>query len=318
MSSITNILKSDYVRALYFGTLLIFMTYSTTASGELTRIEHQLIQSEAQIPDIVDGAQKAIEWFKGEPNKTKYSIVYLHGFSASRKEISPIPEALAAKLGANIFFARLRGHGRDGDAMLDGTIEAWLEDTKEAYRIGKLIGERVIVIGTSTGATLGTWLGTQSFASDTFANIMISPNFALANDKTWVLQSPIGLWLVKKLQGEYRGFTPTNDYHAKYWTESYPVDALVPMLDLVDMVDEIDKSKITIPQLMIYSPKDTVISVNKAEQTIKEFTNARTHSISYEDSIDPGNHVLFGYGSSEQQIDQVSQLMYDFIKPEKN
>ena len=291
------------------------MTINATASQALQKLEQQIELSEKQVLNLVDGTQKEIEWFNDERQRTKYSIVYIHGFSASRKEISPVPEALAEKLGANIFFTRLRGHGRDGKAMLDGSVEAWFEDTNEAYEIGEKIGEQVIVIGTSTGATLSTWLSAQKFADNMIANIIISPNFALANDKSWVMQSSIGLWLVKKLQGEERGFEPLNEYHAKYWTTRYPVDALVPMLDLLDLVDEIDKSQIEIPQLMIYSPQDKVISAVKAQQTIKEFINARTQSIAYTKSIDPGHHVLFGYGSSDEQIDEVSQLMLDFIKP---
>ena len=174
---------------------------SAQAEVDLAELEHQLLSSESQVPNLVDGTEKEIEWFQGKRQKTTYSIVYIHGFSATRKEISPIPEALAKKLEANIFFTRLRGHGRDGDAMLDGNIEAWLEDTQLAYEIGRKIGHKVIVMGTSTGATLTTWLSAQSFAEDLFANIIVSPNFALANDKTWIMQSSIGMWLVKKLQG---------------------------------------------------------------------------------------------------------------------
>lgn len=290
---------------------------SALAKADLTQLDSQLSNSEAQVPNLVEGTQKEIEWFDGKRQKSAYSIVYIHGFSATRKEISPVPETLAAKLQANIFFTRLRGHGRDGNAMLDGTVDAWLEDTKEAYEIGAQIGEQVIVIGTSTGATLSTWLTAQSFAKHLFANIIVSPNFALANDKTWVMQSSIGMWLVKKLQGDYRGFNPRNEYHAKYWTERYPVEALLPMLELVDMVNELDKSTTQIPQLMIYSPHDTVISPSKAEQTIKEFSSARTQTIAYTDSVDPGHHVLFGYGSTDEQIDKVSQLMYDFLDIKK-
>ena len=293
------------------------LIHSASVKADLNELERQIFNDEKQVPNLVEGTQKEVEWFEGKRQKTAYSIVYLHGFSATRKEISPVPETLAKKLGANIFFTRLRGHGRDSDAMLDGTVDAWLEDTKTAYNIGQQIGERVIVIGTSTGATLSTWLSAQDFANDLFANIIVSPNFALASKNAWVMQSSIGLWLAKKLQGEYRGFEPMNEYHAKYWTERYPIDALVPMLDLVDMVDKIDKSIIKTPHLMIYSPKDTVIDPSKAEQTIEEFSIARKQVVAYTDSIDPGHHVLFGYGSSDAQIKEVSDLMYNFLAIEE-
>ena len=68
---------------------------------------------------------------------------------------------------------------------------------------------------------------------------------------------------------------------------------------------------------MIYSPQDTVINPTKAEQTIKKFSKARTQTVVYNDAIDPGQHVLFGFGSNEQQIDQASQIMYDFLEVQK-
>ena len=309
--------KATLIHTIYLGVALMTLIHSASVKADLNELERQILSDEKQVSNLVEGTQKEIEWFEGKRQKTAYSIVYLHGFSATRKEISPVPETLAKKLGANIFFTRLRGHGRDSDAMLDGTVDAWLEDTKTAYNIGQQIGERVIVIGTSTGATLSTWLSAQDFANDLFANIIVSPNFALASKNAWVMQSSIGLWLVKKLQGEYRGFEPMNEYHAKYWTERYPVDALVPMLDLVDMVDKIDKSTIKTPHLMIYSPKDTVIDPGKAEKTIEEFSIARKQVVAYTDSIDPGHHVLFGYGSSDEQIKEVSDLMYNFLAIEE-
>ncbi len=287
---------------------------SSALAENFDQLEASIKNAENRVPNLIAGTEKTIRWYNGQRQKTPFSIIYLHGFSATHREISPVPEALADKLGANVFFSRLRGHGRDGDAMLDGTIDAWLEDTKEAYSIASQLGEQVIVIGTSTGATLSTWLSAQSFADNMVANIMVSPNFGVASDQAWIMQWSLGLWLVKKLTGEYRGFEPQNDFHAKYWTERYPVDALVPMLDLVDMVNDLDKSTITIPQLMIYSPQDSVINVENAEQTIKSFSQAETESIAYTDSIDPGHHVLFGYGSSAEQIDAVSELMLQFVQ----
>ena len=43
--------------------------------------------------------------------KTPYSIVYLHGFSASHAEAYPIHEHLAQKFGCNLYLARLYNHG---------------------------------------------------------------------------------------------------------------------------------------------------------------------------------------------------------------
>jgi hypothetical protein len=78
------------------------------------------------------------------------AIVYVHGFSASKAEVRPLPDRVAAALHANLFFTRLTGHGQDGTAMAKGSINAWVNNHAEAIAIDRAIGERVVVIGTST------------------------------------------------------------------------------------------------------------------------------------------------------------------------
>ena len=59
------------------------------------------------------GLAKAVIW--NDPtarHKTPLSLVYIHGFSASRKDIAPVIESLAGTLGANAFLTRLAAHGR--------------------------------------------------------------------------------------------------------------------------------------------------------------------------------------------------------------
>ena len=286
---------------------------------DLNNIESLIKQSEAEHLDIVPGTQKHINWYSEPATRTPISIVYLHGFSATHKELSPMTEQLAKQLQANVFYSRLTGHGRSDDAMAEATPSAWKDDAKEAYQIGATIGEQVIVIGTSTGGTLSTWLSAQPFADRLLANVLISPNFAVKSGGAWLLKNSLGLWLVKQLSGEYRGFEPLNEFHAMYWTERYPLDALVPMLNLLDDVDELDKSSITTPQLLIYSPNDQVIDVDKALQTIKEFTSAEVTIVPFTSSTDPAQHVLVGRGSTagyevQEQVDNMLRILIPYIE----
>lgn len=305
---------------LVFGVLAALVSLHANASSnmDIASLEHSLRNSEAKFSDIVSGAEKTISWHGERGQKTPISIVYVHGFSATHKELSPMTETLAQRLQANAFFTRLTGHGRSSDAMADATVAAWKDDLRQAYEIGTLLGDQVLIIGTSTGATLSTWLNTQEGVDKLLANIMISPNFAVKGSGTWVLQWSLGLWLVKQFNGDYRGFTPQNDFHAMYWTERYPIDALVPMLDLLDEVDDLDKSKVTTPQLIVYSPNDKVIDVEKALGTAAEFSSATVTTKAFTSSTDPAQHVLVGRGSTasgdyQEQVDKMLGLLTEYV-----
>src|SRR5262249_34702335 len=113
---------------------------------------------EALHAGIKPGLAKTILW--NDPaarGKTPLSLVYLHGFSASRKDITPVVETLAGTLAANAFLTRLAAHGRiTPDEFATVSSQDWLDDAREALAIGRRIGDRMILIGTSTGALLAT------------------------------------------------------------------------------------------------------------------------------------------------------------------
>ena len=293
----------------------LFGSNSISAKEELSlnTIDNILANEETKFNDLVPGTQRVIRWFDGV-KKTDISIIYLHGFSASSKEISPTTELLADKLNANIFYTRLTGHGRNEDAMLDGNVDAWLKDTTQAYNIGALIGRNVIIVSTSTGGTLATWLIGQSFAKQLLASIMISPNYGIKSKFGRIVKWPWGLTIAKWLNGPYYSFEPLNEIHRQYWTERYPVEAISPMLKLIDLVEDIDKSVIQIPQLIIYSPDDQVINTAKIEKTIKHFTNSSVTVERYNNSSDPAQHVLSGDACSPESTTEVVEMIETYIR----
>src|SRR5690606_4415203 len=90
------------------------------------------------------------------------SVVYLHGFSASEREGFPVHTEFAKKHGFNLFLARLDGHGLNTpEPLLDMTAQGLWKDAREALAIGKQLGDKVIVMGTSTGGTLALMLAAE-------------------------------------------------------------------------------------------------------------------------------------------------------------
>jgi pimeloyl-ACP methyl ester carboxylesterase len=96
-----------------------------------------------------------IVWADSTRSKTKYAVVYLHGFSASQEEGNPVHRRFAEKFGCNLYLSRLADHGIDTteQLMLFTADRVW-QSAKEALAIGKKLGDKVILMSTSTGGTL--------------------------------------------------------------------------------------------------------------------------------------------------------------------
>src|SRR5690606_29873075 len=88
------------------------ITFDATAMGD--NPQDWLAANESQVPALRPELAKEILWaFPSSKARTPLSIVYVHGFSASKGEIRPVPDEVANSFGANIFYTRLTGHGQD-------------------------------------------------------------------------------------------------------------------------------------------------------------------------------------------------------------
>jgi len=125
----------------------------------------------------VEGAEKEIIW--ADPTakaQTDIALIYIHGFSATKHETRPVTDKIADVLGANIYYARLKGHGRDGDAMAEASFQDWANDYAEAIAIGEKLGKKLIILSASTGSTLATWgLTNPELSKNVSGIVMISP-----------------------------------------------------------------------------------------------------------------------------------------------
>ena len=276
-------------------------------------LDQYLAQSEAQYSDIVPGTEKTILWANAEKTRTPLSIIYLHGYSATRQETAPLGDELASQLGANLFYTRLAGHGRSGTAMAEPTVNDWLNDSMEALAIGKRLGEKVIVIGTSTGGTLATWLAEQPNTDEVLAYILISPNFAPKDSNSEILTLPWAKQFVPYVVGSEYSWTPTNPGHARYWTHSYPSPALVTMMGLVKFVRESDLESIEKPVLVIYSPNDQVVNAQETERRVAQIGSEIKEIDPIDQSGNPENHVLAGDILAPENTHVVEKLILDFI-----
>jgi len=274
-----------------------------------------LDQNERQAADrygLVPGTEKRITRF-GEGNRTPYSVLYLHGFSATRQETAPLAATVAHALGANLFETRLAGHGRENGLLANVRAEDWLRDAVEALTIAAQLGERVIVIGTSTGATLAAaMLGHPAMhAVDTI--VMLSPNFVPNDPGAAWLTRPAGPLLARLLVGETRSWEPHNDAQARFWSTTYPTASAVEMMRLVDLANRQLPAEVPQRLLMFYSKDDTVVSAEAAVAVFEKTIAPQKAAIEIVDPGDPSHHVLAGDVLSKQKTREIANDIVEFI-----
>jgi esterase/lipase len=198
-----------------------------------------------------------IIWADSSKKKTEYSIIYLHGFSATQKEGDPIHRRLAEKFGCNLYLPRLADHGIDTtEALLYFSADRFWETSKQALAIGKQLGDKVIVLSTSTGGTTALMLAAE-YPNDVYALINMSPNIAINDPAAFLLNNPWGLQIARMvLGGDYR-ITGADDARSKYWTKKYRIESLVQLEELLEQrMNKSTFEKIKQPSLTLYYYKD--------------------------------------------------------------
>lgn len=284
-------------------------------TGDLTEWlahnERSISAQQAMIPDT----EKRIRWYQGQKDsKTPYSLVYLHGFSATRQEIAPVEELVADALGANLFETRLAGHGLQQHALQGVRAEDWLDDAAEALAVGAAIGDRIILMGTSNGATLAMAMaGSPSFAKVSTI-ILLSPNFGPKDASAELLTWPGGPQLAYFVVGETRTWTAFNDLQARYWSTTYPMSAVVEMMRLVDYVRTRLPLRVEQHLLVFYSPADTVVETGRTVEAYGEIDSPHKQLIVIPSSSDPSNHVIAGNIMSPENNALVVENIVEFVR----
>ncbi|RYH08900.1 carboxylesterase [Tropicimonas sp. IMCC6043] len=273
-----------------------------------------LAAREAAVPNLRPGGEKRILWSGAPGERTPLSIVYLHGFSASSEEIRPVPDEVAAALGSNLYFIRLAGHGRDGPAMAEPVAGDWIEDAAEALAIGRRLGERVLVIATSTGGALAAIVAADPVLSQDVAGVvLVSPNFDLVNPAAALLSLPFARHFVPLLIGPERGFEPRSADHAAAWTTRYPSIATIPMKALADHARGLDFGAIRIPALFLYSTEDQVVAPAATARVAAAWGGpVRTELRRMGPSDDPASHVIAGDILSPGQSAETARIIIDW------
>lgn len=277
-----------------------FKTYLPEIPADILTISKWVTDKENLVRQnggtIKENNEAQIIWQDSIPQKTKYSIVYIHGFGASQQEGYPVHQQLADSLQANLFLSRQIGHGLANENAFQGiTAETYMESAIEALAIGDRIGDQVILIGTSTGAAQALWLAAK-FPEKIDALVLYSPYISLVDTNTEkMVLGPWGQQLTQYMIGGEVNREVRPDSVAAYWSEYYHTDAYFALFNMINAITTTEVyQKVECPVFMAYYYKneieqDQVVSVAAMLEMFDQLNTENKKSIAFPAS---GNHVI--------------------------
>ena len=283
----------------------------------LENAEKMVEMRESKVSDIKPGNRAKIIWSDTLHQKTPYSIVYLHGFSASHEEGNPVHINFAKRYGCNLYLSRFKGHGRvDTSAFKGLTPQDLLESAEFAIEIGKAIGEKVILMNCSSGATPGIYLA----AGDTniVGIINYSPNIDIYGSMDELLLMPWGKFMAKQvMKGDYRHIQYSEEQQ-KYWNAIYHMDGVFALKSLIQktMHPKVFQ-QITQPVFLAYYYKDEdhqdmVVSVDAMLSFFDLISTPedKKRKIAFEN----GRHVMSSHVIPSEATEALQQETFKFAE----
>jgi len=268
----------------------------------LADLSNWLDQTEREQTNVIDNAAAHVVWAnENSPAVTDYCFLYLHGFSASWKETAPVTQQLANHFNSNVVQGRLAGHGLTNDAMT-ATAEDWLQSVRDQYEIARKIGNKVIIVATSTGAPLSIWLCSH-FGEEIAACCFLSPNFRIRSPLGFLLTWPLSRYWMHLIVGRRRSWEPQSTDEAQAWSHDYSTLALIEMQKTVDWTDDQALENIKTPLAIMYMRNDTTVFPAAAIDAFKHWGGSPKELIEVSVDGDAEEHVFVGDITGPKRVD---------------
>ena len=211
--------------------------YNTDLPSEVrsTEMAEEMIRAiDAGAGILKPGNESRLVWANDSTKeKTQYCLLYLHGYSASPEEGNPVHVNFAHHFGMNAFIPRLAEHGLvTEDALLNNTPDVMWESAKQSLVLAKALGEKIILMGCSTGGTLALKLAAE-YPEDIAGLFLYSPNIRIYNKAAAILTLPWGLQIGRLIVGGDYRYTESDPETDPYWYTKQRAEGPVYLQQLV-------------------------------------------------------------------------------------
>ena len=240
--------------------------------------------------------------------KAETAILYIHGWGATRAEGEHVVEQVADAWNANVLYMRLPGHGRDAEAHYRAQPDAYTRAVSEALSVTAALGDRVVVVGSSTGGLLATWAAGQ-YPEMVDALVLASPFYEYAAPYAApILRNRAATALVRLLAGRERdasweGTPPEKRRDLPGYEDHWLITQRTLAMRNLDglrrgiLASEGFPGNVEAPVLLLHyykneDEKDTVVSTEAMIDAFDRFHGGQPHPLSRRVPIADGNHIL--------------------------
>ncbi len=262
---------------LFLAALAVLVLASCVSTSYVVRqaelpqdLDTWLAAKEASVPGVIPASQKEIAWAGERGVKTPYSIVYIHGWQGSSRDYAAVLQEVASELGANVYYSRLKGYGVTTEEIAGVTLDDWINDTWEALEIGRRLGDRVIVAGSSMGGDLALWLASRQqpdIAALVLFSCAVQPKDGASELLLWPW--PFPQILLGAVIGRYTALSfdaakyPTGspELFARLYPARYRSESFLKLMAAVKLTRTLPLSSITAPSIWLYSDKDDAVDI---------------------------------------------------------
>lgn len=306
-----------------------YKTEMPIVPADAMQLELYVKQGEAQHNIKPDNEARIIWENDSSKQKTEYAIVYLHGVPASQAEGDPVHKNIAREFRCNLYLSRLAEHGIDTvDALINFTPDKYWESAKQALAIGKQLGKKVILMGTSTGGTIALKLA-AIYPNDVSALILMSPNIAINEPYAWLANNHWGLQLLRlKKKSDYHIDEDNRPLNKQYWNCQIRLEAAVALQELLETTmtkETFEKVKQPVQLLYYYKDEQHQDSRVKVSAMLRMYDELGVaNNLKRKQAMpDANSHVIGSYIQSQgvegvqKEIEKFMMEVLNVKRPEK-
>jgi pimeloyl-ACP methyl ester carboxylesterase len=232
--------------------------------------------------------------------KTPVSILYIHGYGASRAEGEYVMDQISEKYQYNTYYMRLPGFGTKPEDMGESTMQELLDESTKALMMMDRLGDKVMIVGSSMGGAIATYLA-ATYPEKVDRLVLCSPAYAFASTAGRLITF-YPLFKLMSIISPVRVSSATvpqeTDNWTLYWHREQPFKALKQLIDIMNFVNRPGIfENVKTPTLLIYYYKDekkqdSAASVSHMLEAFSEFNMGTPLPLSRKVAIENGNHVL--------------------------